>query len=109
MGKTATETLRMMKLAYGHNALSLVHGFLNGGQDFGTTLKISKMMNTMNDQQPFEHLTVQELISTDHRMTLWMMEVERKINRETILKILVEDLRIRMICTRFVPHCLTNE
>jgi hypothetical protein len=35
--------------------LSLVHGFLNGVQDFGTAVKIS--MNAVDDQQPFDHLT----------------------------------------------------
>jgi hypothetical protein len=37
--------------------LSLLHGFLNGMQDFGTAVKISKMTNAVDDQQPFEHLT----------------------------------------------------
>jgi hypothetical protein len=72
-------------------------------------MKISKMINAKNNQQPFEHLIVQESISTDHQMTLWMMEVELKTNREIIRKILVEDLRKRMIYARFVRHCLTDE
>jgi hypothetical protein len=37
--------------------------------------------------------TVRELISTDRRMSLQMMEEESEISRETIRKILVEDLR----------------
>jgi hypothetical protein len=36
--------------------LSLIHGVLNGVQDFGTTLKIF-VMNAVGDQQPFKHLT----------------------------------------------------
>jgi hypothetical protein len=48
--------------------------------------------------------TVRELIST-----LWMIENELKISRETIHKILMEDIRKWKICTWFVPHCLTNE
>jgi hypothetical protein len=40
-GKAATETFQLIKLAYGDNAL--VHGFLNGMQDFRTAVKISKM------------------------------------------------------------------
>jgi hypothetical protein len=36
--------------------------------------------------------TVQELISTDHQMTLQMMEEELEINGERIYKILMEGL-----------------
>jgi hypothetical protein len=38
--------------------------------------------------------TVQELISTDCRMTLQVMEEELEISRETIRKILMEDLHL---------------
>jgi hypothetical protein len=37
--------------------------------------------------------TVHELISVDRRMTLQMMEEELEIIRETVCKILMEDLR----------------
>jgi hypothetical protein len=37
------------------------------------------------------------------------MEEELEISRETIRRILVEDLGKLMICARFVPHCLTDE
>jgi hypothetical protein len=36
--------------------------------------------------------TVSEFISTDRRMTIQMMEKEVIVSRETIYKILVEDL-----------------
>jgi hypothetical protein len=38
-----------------------------------------------------------------------MMEEELEISRETICKILMEDVRKWKICTRSVPHCLTYE
>jgi hypothetical protein len=38
-----------------------------------------------------------------------MMEEELKISRETIYKSLIEDPGKWKICTRFIPHCLTNE
>jgi hypothetical protein len=74
-------------------------------KEFGTAMKISRTTNDMDDQQPFEHLTVWELISTDRQMTLWMMEEELKNNKEAIHKIVVEDIGKWKICTRFVPHC----
>jgi hypothetical protein len=51
----------------------------------------------------------QELISTDHQMTLRMMEEELEVSRETTREVFVEDLGKQKICSKFVPHCLTNE
>jgi hypothetical protein len=53
--------------------------------------------------------TVRELISTDRLMTLRIMEEELEISRETIRRLLVEDLGKQKICSRFIPHCLTDE
>jgi hypothetical protein len=53
--------------------------------------------------------TVRELISTDRRITLLMMEEELEISKETIRVILVEDLGKREICAKVVLHCLADE
>jgi hypothetical protein len=71
-------------------------------------IKISKSTNDMDDQKPFEHLTVRELILADHQRTLWMMEEELKNNKEAIHKI-VEDIGKWKICNTFIPHCLICE
>jgi hypothetical protein len=42
-------------------------------------------------------------------MILPMMKEELEISRETIFRILVEDLGRRKICARFVPYCVTDE
>jgi hypothetical protein len=60
-------------------------------------------------QTPDMIKTVQELISTDCHMTVRMMEEILEISRETIHKTLVEGLRKQKICTRFIPHCSTDE
>jgi hypothetical protein len=52
---------------------------------------------------------MRELVSTDGRITLLMVEEELEISRETIRIILVEDLGKLKICARFVLHCLTDE
>jgi hypothetical protein len=98
--KTATETADDKTGLWSQCSLFLIHAFLNGVQEFG--MKISKMTNTMDDP-------VWELISTDHQMTLQMMEEELKINREAIYKIATEDTVKRKICTRFGLHCLFYE
>jgi hypothetical protein len=53
--------------------------------------------------------TVQELISADRPMILRKMEEELEFSRETIRKILTEDVGKQDIFARFVPHCSTEE
>jgi histone-lysine N-methyltransferase SETMAR len=38
-----------------------------------------------------------------------MLEEMTGINRETVCKILVEDLKKKNVCARFVPHLLTPD
>lgn len=85
---------------------SLIHGFLNDTQDFGTAMKISKITNAVDDQSRLNALhdqTFRKLIST-----LRIMEEKLEISRETICRILVEDLGKLEICARFVYHCLVK-
>jgi hypothetical protein len=60
--------------------LSLVHGFLNGMQDFGTAVKISEDDERSGRptavRKPHMIETVRGLISTDRRMALRMVEEE---------------------------------
>jgi hypothetical protein len=55
VGKTARETFQLIKQAYHDSAI--IHGVLNGMQDFGTAVKISKMTNAVDDRQLFKRLT----------------------------------------------------
>jgi hypothetical protein len=51
---------------------------------------------------------LRELILTDRRMPLRMMEEKIEISRKTIRKILVDDLGKWKICATFVPRCFTD-
>jgi hypothetical protein len=46
--KTAIETFQLLKQAYSDNTISPTW-FLNGMQEFWTTIKISKLMNAVVD------------------------------------------------------------
>jgi hypothetical protein len=53
--KTATEKFPANKTGLWWQR-SLIHRFLNGLQDFRAAVKMSKVMNAVDDQKPFEHL-----------------------------------------------------
>ena len=53
--------------------------------------------------------TVKTLIEEDARYTMQKIEVLSGIHLSSVLKILRERLGLRKICTRWVPHLLTDE
>jgi hypothetical protein len=111
-GKTATETFQLIKQVYGDNALARTRVFewyarFRDGRENVEDNERSGRPAAVRTPGMVER--VRQLISTDRRMTLRMMEMELHISRETIRKILMEDLGKRKICPRFVPHCLTDE
>jgi len=52
---------------------------------------------------------VRQTLTQDRRVTLRMMAEELGISKDTVHTIVREDLGKRKICTRFVPHKLTDE
>jgi hypothetical protein len=104
-GRTASKTFRLIKQANSDSALSRTWVFeWHARFQDGCETRRSTAIRT-----PDMIETVRELISTDHRMTLRMMEEKLEISRETICKILMEHLGKRKICARFVLYSLTNE
>jgi hypothetical protein len=72
-------------------------------------MKISKMSTSTAVRTPDMIKTVQELITTDSRITLRMIEEVLEINGGTTRRILMEDPTNRKICASSVPHCLNKE
>jgi hypothetical protein len=68
-------------------------------------VKMSKMTSAVDDQQPFERLAWSK-----HFGDLFqLMEEELEISRETVRRILVQDIGKRKMNAWFVPRCLTDE
>ena len=56
-----------------------------------------------------ENVESVRLLTEDRRTTLQMIADSLNIGKETVRRIVTEDLRKRKICARFVPHALTTE
>jgi hypothetical protein len=89
--KTATETSQLIKQAYGNNLVSCTRvcewyaRFRDGCENLEDD-ELSEKLRAWHDRKFLE------LILADRQMTLGVMEEELEISRETIRKILVEDL-----------------
>ena len=53
--------------------------------------------------------TVEEKMATDRRWTCEELSSELGISEKSVHRILTEELKMRKICARWVPNCLTQE
>ena len=56
-----------------------------------------------------ENVESVRLLTEDRHATLQMIADRLNIGKETVRRIVTEDLGKRKICVRFVPHALTTE
>ena len=52
---------------------------------------------------------VRQMLAQDRRVTLRLMAEELGVSKDTVYTIVREDLGKRKICSRFVPHKMTDE
>ncbi|XP_025268578.1 histone-lysine N-methyltransferase SETMAR-like [Camponotus floridanus] len=112
LGKSASETFRLMQQVYGDACLSRSNVFvwhkrflhdresLEDDEHTGRPILIRK---------PEAVEKVCDFVANDRNASLKMMEEALNINRVTIGTILHEDLHKTKVCAKFVPHTLTDE
>jgi len=109
-GKRATETLQMVNAAYGDQALSSSKDFrwygrfLDGREDIEDDHRSGRPTECRNDNNVEK---ISQLLLQNRHLSLRMLADEVNIGKDTVRKIVVEDLRKPKICSRFVPHSLT--
>ena len=106
-GTSATETLQMINTTYGDQALSRSNvfrwygRFRDGREDTEDDPRSGRPTECRNDNNV-------ELLQNRH-LSLRMLADEVNIGKDIVRKVVVEELRKRKICSRFVPHILTPE
>jgi len=105
--KSATETLQMVNAAYGDQALSRSNVFRWYGredtEDHPRSGRPTKCRNDNNVEK------ISQLLLQNRHLSLRMLADEVNIGKDTVRKIVVEDLRKRKICSRLARHSLTPE
>jgi hypothetical protein len=111
-GKIATETLQMVNAAYGDQALSCskvfrwygrFHDGREDSDDDPSSGGPTECRKDNNDEK------ISQLLIQNHPISLRTLADEVNIGKDTVRKIVVEDLRKRKICSSFVPQSLTPE
>lgn len=109
LGKTFTETHQMMKQVYGDDCLSRsrVHEwfkrFQEGREDLEDDERSGRPRETVNEENTE---IVRQFIKKEPKSSLKYMESELHISAASIYRILTENLSLRKVCARFVPHTL---
>ena len=111
-GKSAVETIQLINKAYGSTAMScaIVYRwyarFREGRKDVKDDATSGRPSTATTDENME---SVHRLLTEDHRTTLQMIADHLNIGKETVRRIVTEDLGKRKICAIFVPHALTTE
>jgi transposase len=111
-GKSATETLQMVNAAYGDQALSRSNvfrwygRFRDGREDIEDDSRSGRPTECHSDNNVEK---ISQLLHQNRHLSLRMLADEVNIGKDTVRKIVVEDLRKRKICSRFVPNSSAPE
>ena len=110
--KSAVETIELINKAYGSAAMSHANvyrwyaHFWDRREDVKDDARSGRPSTARTDENVE---SVRRLLTEDRRTTLQMIADHLNIGKETVRRIVTEDLGKRKICARFVPHALTTQ
>lgn len=112
LGKTAAETYEMLKQVYGEEALSRSRTFewfkrFRDGRESVEDDPHTGRPQSVRTPEAIEK--VRDMVKCDRRLTIRVLANELNMDKETVRRILTQDLGKRKICSRFVPHHLRDE
>ena len=109
---SVTKTVELIQRAYGDAALSRAtifewhKRFLEGRESVKDDERSGRPTTSrINDNMA----TVDKMAKEDRKVTSWLIADILGIPKTVVLQILREDLKKRKLCSRFVPHALTQE
>jgi len=111
-GKSAVEMIELINKAYGSAAMCCANvyrwyaRFRDGREDVNDNARSGRPLTA---RTPENVESVRHLLTEDRHTTLQMIADRLNIGKETVHRIVTEDLGKRKICARFVPHALTTE
>jgi len=109
--KKAVETIKLINKAYGSSAMSraVVYWWYDRFRDGREDVKYDARSGRPSTARTDENVESVRRLLTEDRCTTLQMYVDRlNIGKETVRRIITEDLGKRKICARFVPHALTT-
>ena len=112
LGKTATETLKMLRDADEDSSMSRTKvfewhkRFMEGREDVEDDPKLGRPCTSTTDTNIEK---ARQLIRSDHRLTICVIANEVGMDKETVRTILIDTLGMQKVCTKMLPRFLTEE
>jgi len=112
LGKTPSEALELLQQVYGDETMSRSRvfewhkRFREGRQDVEDDPRSGRPSTSRTDANVER---VRQAVRGDRRMTVRLIASELDMNRDSVWKIITEDLGMRKICAKMVPKLLTDE
>ena len=112
LGKTTTETLKMLSDVYGDSSMSRTRvfewhkQFVEGREDVEDDPKSGRPCTSTTDTNIKK---VPQLVCSVHRLTICVIANEVGMDKEMVRTILVDTLGVRKVCAKMVPRLLTEE
>ena len=111
LGKTATETLKMLSDVYGDSSMSRTRviewhkRFVEDGESVEDDPKSGRPC-TSTTYTNIEK--IRQLVRSDRHLTIRVIANEVGIDKETVHTILIDTLGMRNVCAKMVPRLLTE-
>ncbi|KAL4126973.1 hypothetical protein QTP88_011171 [Uroleucon formosanum] len=111
LGDSVAETYDKLVKVFGDEALSRAqafrwhNNFKNGRESVGDEPRSGRPVEARTDNVQ----RVRTLVRQDRRLTVRMLADELNLKRETVRKILTDDLSMKKLCTKMVPKNLLAE
>ena len=112
LGKTATETSKMLRDVYGDSSMSRTRvfewhkRFVEGREDVEDDPKSGRPCTSTTDTNIEK---VRQLVRSDRCLTIRIIANKLGMAKETVRTILVDTLGMRKVCAKMVPRLLTEE
>lgn len=112
LGKSATETFEMIQKAHGEKAMSRKNVFKwfalfrDGREQIEDDFRSGRPKDGRSDENVRK---VADALKADKCLSTRLIEDMTGISKDTVHRILVEDLHKKKVCARFVPHQLTDD
>ena len=112
LGKTATDTLKMLRDVYGDSSMSRIRvfewhkQFVKGREDVEDDPKSGRPCTSTTDTN-IENL--RQLVRSDHRLKIHVIANKVGMDKEMVRTILVDLLGMRKVCAKMAPSLLTEE
>ncbi len=109
--KTGVETLSMIWEAFGDETMSQtrVYDWHKQFREGRESIEDDERAGRLSTSKTEENVKVREVLNSDRRLSVRLIADKCNMSKDSVHRILTEDLQMRKICAKMVPKVLTDQ